>query len=285
MKKTESNNLKKFPWEGALFAIGTLIFGSMTADGLEGSALFSLWYDPLKEWRFPILVVVIILFLVCFWLLWKHRTQFQAVRSLFQEECTEPHDCLLIFLSSPFGRGKEVLFTDSPFAIKITDRNGERVLPAKGSLDEDIDCLEGLHWSWQQTLRGIKPHFKELKAVYLIGSQDSEEYPGSFPKLQYAGKLIHLYLPKVEIVHHVQPVDFENFNEMKKALHSGISALKQRGFREEDMIIDVTSGQKTTSIAGAAVTLYSKVTFQYVQTSKPHKVIKYDVEILSSASL
>lgn len=54
---------------------------------------------------------------------------------------------------------------------------------------------------------------------------------------------------------------------------------------EEDIIIDVTGGQKTTSIAGALVTLNSQVTFQYVQTNEPYNVVAYDVVIQSPVSI
>ncbi len=50
---------------------------------------------------------------------------------------------------------------------------------------------------------------------------------------------------------------------------------------EEDIIIDVTGGQKTTSIAGAVITLNSQVSFQYVQTNEPYKIMAYDVMIHS----
>jgi hypothetical protein len=46
---------------------------------------------------------------------------------------------------------------------------------------------------------------------------------------------------------------------------------------ERDIIIDVTGGFKTTSIAGASITFNSQVTFQYVQTLPPNEVYAYDV--------
>ena len=41
--------------------------------------------------------------------------------------------------------------------------------------------------------------------------------------------------------------------------------VKELGYSEKEIIIEVTGGQKTTSIAGAAATLNNQVIFQYVQ--------------------
>jgi hypothetical protein len=47
--------------------------------------------------------------------------------------------------------------------------------------------------------------------------------------------------------------------------------------KEQDIIIDVTGGVKTASIAGASITFNTQVTFQYVQTFPPYEVYAYDV--------
>ena len=46
---------------------------------------------------------------------------------------------------------------------------------------------------------------------------------------------------------------------------------------ERDIMIDVTGGIKTASIAGASITFNSQVMFQYVQTQPPYEVYAYDV--------
>jgi len=69
------------------------------------------------------------------------------------------------------------------------------------------------------------------------------------------------------------------------AFNKAIDVFKEQGIAEREIIIDITGGQKTVSIAGAVVTLNKNVTFQYVQTipdeSGKHKILAYDVIIQS----
>ena len=51
-------------------------------------------------------------------------------------------------------------------------------------------------------------------------------------------------------------------------------------FTDKDIVIDVTGGNITASIAGASSTLSTGITFQYVQTNSPHEVYAYDVAYL-----
>jgi hypothetical protein len=64
-----------------------------------------------------------------------------------------------------------------------------------------------------------------------------------------------------------------------KNIGVALEKLIQAGFNEQDIVIDITGGQKTTSIAGAVVTFNSQVTFQYVQTDDPYDVLIYDVVV------
>lgn len=61
------------------------------------------------------------------------------------------------------------------------------------------------------------------------------------------------------------------------AINAIIQIVKEEGAEENDIIIDVTGGQKTASIAASLATLHNKVTFQYVQTNPPYEVFAYDV--------
>ena len=76
-------------------------------------------------------------------------------------------------------------------------------------------------------------------------------------------------------------MDFEDFNELVQCLREIIKSEKERGFEDEDIVIDVTGGFKTTSIAGSSITFNTNVTFQYVRTLEPKKVYAYDIVYLS----
>ena len=119
-----------------------------------------------------------------------------------------------------------------------------------------------------------------LEHVYLVGSKGDT---GSFKDLNKAKAFIGKYLNNIKIIKHDRAVDFENFDMLVKALEKAILLLKKHDLSERDIVIDVTGGHKTTSIAGAMITINSVVTFQYVQTLPPFKVWGYDVHYVSSS--
>ena len=95
------------------------------------------------------------------------------------------------------------------------------------------------------------------------------------------------YLPEdVEITKVCSPgLDFEDFNAMVRHIQETIDNQKKGGkgkvkFTDKDIVIDVTGGLTTASIAGASTTLNSGVTFQYVQSKSPYEVYAYDVAYL-----
>ncbi len=236
-------------------------------------------------------------FVVSFLFLYKYRWDFVPIKN-FSEEEVRPHRCLIIPISSPWRRGKErdveiINAENGKFRISVKNMDtGDFVKIPQNKLSDDIDRLEGTGWSWQQLLRGIEKHVEnnKLEQIYLIGSPDTKTMKGSHSVLNVAESIIRDYIQRIKKIHkHQQPVDFEVFNSLTDALNKAISTFKEEGYHENDIIIDITGGQKTTSIAGAAVTLDNKVTFQYVQTNPDekgeYKVLAYDVVIQSPPSL
>ena len=57
---------------------------------------------------------------------------------------------------------------------------------------------------------------------------------------------------------------------------------RSKEYAEKDIMIDITGGQKPTSIVGAAMTFNLKIKAQYVQTNKPWGVRSYDVVLSPS---
>ncbi len=273
---------RKFPIAGISFAMATIITGSLAADALKGEALFIEWFPVLKEYKILITTFSFILFALLFYFLYKHRKDFLAVKGLSQHLC-EPHASLIILLSTPSLNIK--LPKTFSFPLKLIDARKNKSVTLKGkSLKDDIETLNTIWWNWQQLLRGLEPHQSSLNNVYLIGSKDSGRIKGSFSFLDQASSLISQYFPSVSIQKTNSPVDFEDFNMLVKNINKTIQKFKEKGASEKDIIIDVTGGQKTTSIAGAVVTLNSQVTFQYVETNKPYDVWAYDVFIQSPIS-
>jgi len=139
-------------------------------------------------------------------------------------------------------------------------------------------------WPWQQMLRALIPHEPQLKSVWLVGSRGDK---GSFRQLPKCRSFLQALLgPEVSVFIegrdlvsakfteemarklHNQAVDFEDFHEIKERLDALLHRIESKPYSHDasDIVIDVTGGQKTTSIAAATLTLKSDVVFQYVQT-------------------
>lgn len=272
--------MKKWPCKGIIFALLTIIFGSWAADGLKGEALFSSLFSYIKDYQYAQIVIAIMVFVlfVCFFLLlYKHRNEFFAVRVLLQQPCLS-RSCLILFLSTP-----NIPLPVKDFPWELTDRDKKTAKLEGKSLEDDNKVLCSIdYWNWQQILRGLIPHKNKLGVLFIIGSKDGKRLKGSFLSLSGAEKLIKQYLPDLRIEKYNKAIDFENFEELIKCLNETISTIKQSGFSERDIIIDVTGGQKTTSIAGAAITFNNEdIVFQYVETNEPYEVLSYNVVIQS----
>jgi hypothetical protein len=245
-----------------------LITGSLVADGLKGDALFEHWWPVLAQYQWLVTLGVVGLFILASVWLYHQRQAFSLARSLSRHLC-EPHASLILLVSTPNHTPSGTMF---PLQLR-SDRGATVELHGK-SLAEDIKALDSIRWNWQQLLRAIVPHATALQRIHLIGSPGAE---GSFAHLDLCHGLLQRYLPGVGLVKVDEPIDFEDFNALVQCMRRIINQEKQHGMKERDIIIDVTGGFKTTSIAGASITFNSQVTFQYVQTRPPNEVYAYDV--------
>ena len=249
--------------------------GSWVADGIKGEILFGGWVGS----RVLSVSVVIGVFLAASGLLYRLRRTFANIQSLSEHEC-DPHKSLILLVSTP------------TFGIELDAdlrklRFDETEIQLSDDLHRDIESLDKLplRWNWQQMMRAIRPHIdreKRLLRVHLIGSTTTRKTKGSFEHLDSCKKWLEGYLPGVEITRDESGVNFGNFREMVRRIQKVIDGQKKGGkgkmkFTDEDIVIDVTGGTTTASIAGASTTLNTKVTFQYVDTNDPDKVSAYDV--------
>jgi hypothetical protein len=168
-----------------------------------------------------------------------------------------------------------------------------------GDLDADLQSLASAKrqqylagqrmdfWSWEQTLRGINHNSRldgPLERVVVIPSKQSVLQLHEFADRvfrQYPALKEHVRLQAfVKTTRRVKDLDepaikwaaqngfdFEDFDEMTESLDEVIRQLLESNVTSRQIQIDFTGGQKPTSVVGAVVTLFSRVSNQYVSTN------------------
>jgi hypothetical protein len=153
-------------------------------------------------------------------------------------------------------------------------------------------------WSWEQTLRGL--HYqaagnRKFCRLVVVASDRS------LPQLPEFVAHVTRYFPDWSIVLQTlvrrndtydlvdvrtvgnsdslagAGVPFEDFDEQATALRQALAQLRREGYRDRDVMIDITGGQKPTSAVAAAVTFNTDIRIQYVQTNPPWQVLGYDL--------
>jgi hypothetical protein len=172
------------------------------------------------------------------------------------------------------------------------------------SLEADIKALKDSGWRWQHLMRGVQRALQrnqpdDRTTIVLVGSAGAD---GSFRQLERCIAFLKRYpeladadradavtssaylrqqapqagLPVIPVDIAEGGIDFENFNVVRRhvLLVVHVAAHEVGASR---VYVDVTGGQKTTSIAAAVATTGEIGFCQYVQTRWPHKVRIYDL--------
>lgn len=178
---------------------------------------------------------------------------------------------------------------------KQGDKTGRRRQVDSTSLAAGIESLnDETKWPWQQLLRGIKPVAERPGAdaaltIVLVGSSGPT---GSFRQLPDLIRFMRLF-PELAEMRHVHitrmrtdrcprclrffcdpgcpdrggdnGVNFEDYNQILRLVRETVfDACDLVG--DDHVLVDVTGGQKPTSLAAAVATIGEKGIVQYVQT-------------------
>ena len=127
-----------------------------------------------------------------------------------------------------------------------------------------------IYWNWQPLMRAIEPH-PNLRRIWLIGSPGDN---GSFKHLPLCVKFLEQYGKKVEWL--TVPVDFEDFNQVEETIRHLLTK-ELAGIPAYRIAVDITGGQKPTSVAVAAMTMNRELRFQYIQTNPPFHAMTYQL--------
>jgi len=287
------------PWVWAAIAI---LSANLTSSVIWET--FNIWADGEKSdisfWNIILHVSFCILFVSLVVKFYRNRNKFFPPRTRrFANKEAEKRKHLFLFLSNS---SLEIEETNGiPDKLKLLFRN----------IVEDLEIMRKakeseIKWNWEMPLRAINHHLKmPLETITLICSKKSLDQAHLFLNICRKYKElnnIRFYLllqKKCEPKHldiafidrandfkskefiDFQGLDFESFDKLTDAF---VYLLKLRIFKnsEEDIMIDITGGQKPTSIVGAAITFNKKIKAQYIQTSDENRALSYDVILASS---
>jgi hypothetical protein len=259
---------------------------------------------------FGLLLVALTAFGLLTWVLYALRKFIVGahVRS-FQLADRERRPCVVSLVSSEdfrTGNGRLAEMRDATGQItgwtldgkpylEATDLGGLSRLERLRLAEQRADDTKAVPpWNWQQLIRGLIPHEEKLRQVWLVGSPGDK---GSFKLLPKCRRFLMALLgPDVQVLIEGkdivsatltdaeaercsgQAVNFEDFEKLTTRLESLLHRIASAPYKQAEsaVVVDVTGGQKTTSIAGAAITLKSDAVFQYVQTGAENRVLIYD---------
>ena len=249
----------------ASLTLTTIVTAGWVGDGLKGECLFEPWLGACGESHLSLLCRVLaagVLFGLSLYGLYRITKGLLPFRHLAQTPSVAGHRVLIAALS-PFTPQPRV---EADNSVVIED--GDKRVVLTGNLDTDIGAFTTMSWRWngQQFLRALRPHVqaRTLEHLVLLGSPGPR---GSFDSLAAAEQLARLYAPSVAAQHHPVAIGPEDIESLQQAFNMWIERFRKQGIAEKDIILDVTGGQKTTSIAAALTTLHSdRIEFQYVQT-------------------
>lgn len=136
----------------------------------------------------------------------------------------------------------------------------------------------------------IQLHARRLKQIAVIPSADTSNLEGKnkedgtwrnfldFAKLASTlcdDKDLIIFDASSEISNK-KGVDFEDAAELADLINLVYQCFYEQGYKDVDIMIDITGGQKVPTIAGASVALAEGRRFQYVST-RDYRVRHYDV--------
>ncbi|HIQ50581.1 MAG TPA: hypothetical protein EYH54_01255 [Nautiliaceae bacterium] len=138
-----------------------------------------------------------------------------------------------------------------------------------------LEDLKDKRINWEMPAIAIKYHLPQLKNITVITSNESKNQFNEFKEF------IKRVFPEndLNIEMYKNHTNFENVEEVYTHLKDAFYNLKKskKAKRDREIIIDVTSGPKIPSIAGAIFTLEAEERkFQYVST-KTKEVIGFDI--------
>lgn len=133
------------------------------------------------------------------------------------------------------------------------------------------ETLDGT--TWEMPLKAIEFHKSRIETLYLFTSSGVK---GTTTDSNLFVRLVKVLYPGISVVELVPGgLDFENIQEIFRVVEDLYGYALAHGYKEKDVLVDITGGKKTNSIAASIATLAAGRKFQYISEDKV--VRSYDV--------
>jgi hypothetical protein len=237
------------------------------------SFLHKIFYFEISERIFILSVTSIITLIIILLLYISGRKAFKE-RGKIEVESQESEKTknLVILLSSirKIGaKNKQEAEKHKTELIELKKRINSQNSPDKNNFINLIDQT-----NWKMPYLAVKHHHPNLNKVYVITSHKD----GSSQEFELFKQLFEYIFEKNNLIEEKISGGI-NFEDIKKVFDEIENIFQEPGFlkkKKSSLLIDITGGQKTTSIAAAVATLSMGRKFQYISTTD-FKVKTYDV--------
>lgn len=247
-----------------------------------------LWHGDWPEISLTaISLFYLLLFVAAAWWLYSLRLDFEPPHTRYFRVDSRPRqrEHLVLFLS----RINLQSFPDGvPADIGLT-----------GDFAKDLELLDARQmtsepkskWTWEMALRGIAHHVPTLKSVTIVCSNESLLQLDLFLTLLSRYETLNTVRRKLlandggrgRVIdctprpENVTGWDFEQFDVLSNGLADLLEYFRRERIPDKHIMVDLTGGQKVTSVVAAAITFNRHLKNQYVQTNEPWNVIGYDI--------
>lgn len=129
----------------------------------------------------------------------------------------------------------------------------------------------GHNWSQQEVLiKTCLQHNARLEKVVIVPSKDSARYEQEFLDFMKERLGVSPSLFSFE-----EPVSYEDLLGLQVSFQRTLEKLKREGFKERNIIIDITAGTKTFSVVASSLTFDNSIRMCYVNNAK--QVVVFDM--------
>lgn len=264
-----------------------MVLSGWIADAINGAMVFpwllKIWLlcDPKHPplwWSIGWPILFSVLWFAFFIGLYARRATFLPVEILREADPNDirPHKVVALSVS----RVSWELLTEQENGLQglqLKNKNNNKLVSLPAELDDALTILAGFKekekYSWEQILRALQAHQKELLKVYLIGS---DGHAGTTKSFNECSALVRYYFPNLQAKEVISKT--ADFNSLGDLLEQYQSIIRDEYHHLHHLMIDVTGGTKVVSVAAAIVTLeHPNVEFQYVETEGEKRIRTFNV--------